>query len=167
VVGVGVAPNTAWLEGSGLTIRDGVVCDATCLAAPGVVAAGDVARWPHPVHGEVRIEHWDNAQEQGEHAARTLLADLAGGRGEPFGPVPWFWSDQYDRKVQVAGRASADCDVEVVAGAVADRRFVALYGRDDRLVAVFGMNMPAKVMKWRQHLLDPTPWQEALALREA
>jgi NADPH-dependent 2,4-dienoyl-CoA reductase/sulfur reductase-like enzyme len=166
VVGVGVSPTTGWLDGSGLTVADGVVCDATCLAAPGVVAAGDVARWPHPVHGELRIEHWDNAQEQGEHAARTLLADIAGGRGAPFAPVPWFWSDQYDRKLQVAGRAGADCEVAVVAGSVADRKFVALYGRGDRLVAVLGMNMPAKVMRWRQHLVDATPWQEALDLRE-
>jgi NADPH-dependent 2,4-dienoyl-CoA reductase/sulfur reductase-like enzyme len=166
VVGVGVTPNTGWLEGSGLTVGDGVVCDATCLAAPGVVAAGDVARWPHPVHGEIRIEHWDNAQEQGEHAARTLLADLTGGRGEPFSPIPWFWSDQYDRKVQVAGRPSADGEVEVVAGSVADRRFVAIYGLDDRVVAVLGMNMPAKVMHWRQHLVDSTPWHDALARRE-
>jgi NADPH-dependent 2,4-dienoyl-CoA reductase/sulfur reductase-like enzyme len=164
VIGIGVAPNTGWLVGSGLNVGDGVVCDATCLAAPGVVAAGDVARWPHPVHGDVRIEHWDNAQDQGGHAARTLLADLAGGAGEPYSPVPWFWSDQYDRKLQVAGRAGADCEVEVVAGSVADRRFVALYGRGDQLVAVLGMNMPARVMRWRQHLTDGTTWQEALAL---
>jgi NADPH-dependent 2,4-dienoyl-CoA reductase/sulfur reductase-like enzyme len=164
VVGIGVTPNTGWLDGSGLTVGDGVVCDATCLAAPGVVAAGDVARWPHPVHGDVRIEHWDNAQEQGPHAARTLLAGLAGGVGEPFAPVPWFWSDQYDRKLQVAGRTGADCDVDVVAGSVADRRFVALYGRGDQLVAVLGMNMPAKVMRWRQHLTDGTTWTEARAL---
>jgi NADPH-dependent 2,4-dienoyl-CoA reductase/sulfur reductase-like enzyme len=167
VVGIGVVPNSGWLAGSGLTIGDGVVCDATCLAAPGVVAAGDIARWPHPLHGEVRIEHWDNAQDQGGHAARTLLADLAGGAGEPYAPVPWFWSDQYDRKLQVAGRTGADCDVEVVAGSVTDRRFVALYGRGDQLVAVLGMNMPAKVMRWRQHLTDGTTWEQALTLARA
>lgn len=166
VVGVGVSPNVGWLDGSGLEVADGVVCDATCLAEPGIVAAGDVARWPHPEYGEVRLEHWDNAQEQGAHAARTLLENLSGGTGTPFEPVPWFWSDQYDRKVQVAGRAGADCDVEVVAGTVADRKFVALYGRDDRVVAVLGMNMPAKVMRWRQHLIDRTPWSAALADRD-
>ena len=167
VVGVGVAPNTAWLEGSTLTLDDGVVCDATCLAAPGIVAAGDVARWPHPDYGNVRIEHWDNAQEQGAHAARTLLTDLAGGAGEVFAPVPWFWSDQYDRKVQVAGRSGSDCDVEVVAGSIEDRRFVALYGKAGRVVAVLGMNWPAKVMRWRQQLLDGISWTDALAAREA
>jgi NADPH-dependent 2,4-dienoyl-CoA reductase/sulfur reductase-like enzyme len=62
VVGIGVAPETAWLEGSGLTLDDGVVCDALCAAAPDVVAAGDVARWPNPLFGEtMRIEHWTNA----------------------------------------------------------------------------------------------------------
>src|SRR5207237_9528455 len=73
VVGVGVSPNTAWLESSGLTLRDGVVCDATCLAAPGVVAAGDVARWHNELFDtDMRVEHWPNAAEQRMAAARTL-----------------------------------------------------------------------------------------------
>ena len=162
VVGVGVSPNTGWLDGSGLEITDGVVCDATCLAAPGVVAAGDVARWPHPTHGEIRTEHWENAIEQGEHAARTLLADLAGGTGDAYAPIPWFWSDQYDRKVQVAGRTGSDCDVEVVLGSVDERKFVALYGKEGRLVAVLGMSMPAKVMRWRDDVAAQIPWADAL-----
>jgi NADPH-dependent 2,4-dienoyl-CoA reductase/sulfur reductase-like enzyme len=164
VVGIGVVPSTGWLEGSGLTVTDGVVCDATCLAAPGVVAAGDVARWPHPTLGELRIEHWDNAQDQGAHAARTLLADLAGGTGEPYAPIPWFWSDQYDRKIQVAGRTGSEHEVEVVLGSVEERKFVALYGKDGHLTAALGMNMPAKVMRWRQHVADGLPWADALAL---
>ena len=165
VVGIGVAPNTDWLQDSGLTIDNGVVCDETCLAAPGVVAAGDVARWPNARFGEVmRVEHWDNAIEMGAHAARTLLADLAGARGEPFAPVPWFWSDQYDRKIQLAGRSGADDTVEVVSGSVEERRFVALYGRGGRLVGVLGMNQPAKVMRWRALIEEGWPWDEALAL---
>jgi hypothetical protein len=152
VVGIGVAPETGWLHGSGLTLEDGVVCDATCAAAPGVVAAGDVARWPHPRYGTIRVEHWDNAIEQGEHAARTLLAHLAGGEGEPFAPVPWFWSDQFDRKLQVAGRAMAGSVVEVVDGSVDDRRFAATYTLDGEVVAVLGMNMPAAIARWRNEL---------------
>nr|MBA2281442.1 FAD-dependent oxidoreductase [Acidimicrobiia bacterium] len=171
LVGIGVTPNTAWLEGSGLDLGDGVVCDETCLAGPGVVAAGDVARWPHPQFGggdPIRIEQCDNAQVQGAHAARTLLADLAGGRGQPFAPVPWFWSDQYDRKIQVVGRTSADCDVEVVAGSIEARKFVALYGCGGRLVAALGMNMPAQVVRWRQVLVDGgVPWADALAVAAA
>ena len=78
VIGIGVIPNTEWLEGSGLAIDNGVVCDATMLAAPGITAAGDVARWPNGRFDEVmRIEHWDNAIEQGIHAAERLLVDDA------------------------------------------------------------------------------------------
>ncbi len=104
VVGVGVGPVTDWLEGSGLQIDNGVVCDETLLAAPGVVAAGDVTRWPNPLFdGELmRLEHWTNAAEQGVAAARRLLYG-DGAAPEPFAPVPFVWSDQYDRKIQTVG----------------------------------------------------------------
>lgn len=166
VVGIGVTPNTDWLEGSGLTLDNGVVCDETCLAAPGVVAAGDVARWPNVTFDEVmRVEHWDNAIAMGAHAARTLLAGPEG--AEAFAPVPWFWSDQYDRKVQLAGRAGADDDVEVVSGSVEERRFVAFYGRAGRVVGVLGMNQPAKVARWRSLVEQRTAWDDALAIAGA
>ena len=88
VVGIGVVPNTGWLEGSGLTLDDGVVCDATTLAAPGVVAAGDVARWPSRRFGELmRVEHWDNAIAMGAHAARRLLAGRRRARRRPGHPA--------------------------------------------------------------------------------
>ncbi len=163
VVGIGVSPNTEWLEGSGLTLDNGIVCDATCLAAPGVVAAGDVARWPNERFDEVmRVEHWDNAIEMGEHAARTLLGDAT-----PYTPVPWFWSDQYDRKIQLAGLASPDDIVEVVSGRLEDRRFVAFYGRAGRIVGVLGMNQPAKVMRWRSLVETGASWSDALAVAAA
>ncbi len=158
VVGVGVAPNTDWLDGSGLTVDNGVVCDETCLAAPGIVAAGDVARWPNARFAEtMRVEHWENAQEQGAHAARTLL-----GEREPYQPVPWFWSDQYDRKIQLAGRSGPGDDVVVIDGSTDDRRFAALYGRAGRLVGVLGMNRPAVVVRWRQAILEGMSWDAAL-----
>ncbi len=162
VVGIGVVPNTAWLEGSGLVLDDGVVCDETTLAAPGVVAAGDVARWPNPLFGEVmRVEHWEHAIDMGAHAARRLLA--GDGPGEPYGPVPWFWSDQYDRKLQLAGRVRPDDELVVVAGSFAERRFAALYGREGRVVGAVAMNMPARVVRYRQAIAAGLRWDDALA----
>jgi NADPH-dependent 2,4-dienoyl-CoA reductase/sulfur reductase-like enzyme len=159
LVGVGVAPTTEWLANSGLTIDNGVVCDETCLAAPDVVAAGDIARWPNRRFGEVmRVEHWENAQDQGAHAARRLLGDMA-----PYEPVPWFWSDQYDRKIQLAGRSGADDEVQIVDGSIDERRFVALYGRAGRVVGVLGMNRPRPVMEYRQLIADSASWDDALA----
>ncbi|HEY2997949.1 MAG TPA: FAD-dependent oxidoreductase [Acidimicrobiales bacterium] len=169
VVGIGVSPVTGWLEGSGLALDDGVVCDATTLAAPGVVAAGDVARWPSHRFGELmRVEHWDNAVTMGAHAGRRLLEELAGGAGpgapvEPYDPVPWFWSDQYDRKIQLAGRSSAADEVRVVDGDPAERRFVALYRRGDRITGVLSMNRPRVLMAYRSLVERGASWDEALA----
>jgi NADPH-dependent 2,4-dienoyl-CoA reductase/sulfur reductase-like enzyme len=162
VVGVGVAPNTAWLEDSGLTIDNGVVCDETCLAAPGIVAAGDLARWPNPLFdGEtMRLEHWTNASEMGVAAARRLLA---GDTGEPFAPVPFFWSDQYDVKIQFVGRSDAEDDLEVVHGSVAERRFVALYGRNGRLVGALGFSRPRQLMQYRRMIAERATLADALA----
>ena len=130
VVGIGVAPATTWLEGSGLELRDGVVCDATLAAGPpGVFAAGDLCRWPNELFGEeMRVEHWTNAAEQGAHAARNLLAAMAGDAGQPYAPVPFFWSDQYGQRIQFLGRAGPEDEVRIVSGSVEERAFVALYG---------------------------------------
>ena len=162
IVGVGVVPNTAWLEGSGLTIDNGVVCDESCLAAPGVTAAGDVARWPNQRFDEVaRVEHWDHAIEMGAHAARRLLQTDA--EATPFTPVPFFWSDQYDRKIQLAGRPRPDDEVHIVTGSMADRRFAAMYGRAGKLVAVLGFNRPRHVAQYRQLIVDGSSLVDALA----
>jgi 3-phenylpropionate/trans-cinnamate dioxygenase ferredoxin reductase subunit len=163
VVGIGVVPATGWLEGSGLALADGIVCDATCLAGPGIVAAGDVARWPNPLFdGELmRVEHWTNATEQGVHAAHRLLE--GGGAGTPFAPVPFVWSDQYDVKIQVVGRVTADADVRVTHGAIEDRRFVAVYGRGERLVGALGFGMPRQVMRYRRMIAERASWAEALS----
>lgn len=169
VVGIGVAPATTWLESSGLTLRDGVVCGATLnVGFPGVYAAGDVARWPNELFGEeMRIEHWTNAAEQGAAAASNLLSVAAGGAGVSYAPVPFFWSDQYDARIQFLGRASADDDVVVVHGSLASRRFVALYGRGGRLRGALGVNEPRRVMPYRKLLASGAPWEEALVHAEA
>ncbi|MEM9561868.1 MAG: FAD-dependent oxidoreductase [Actinomycetota bacterium] len=151
VVGIGVVPNTGWLDGSGLTVDDGVITDATTLAAPNVVAAGDVARWPNQrFDGRLmRVEQWDNAIDMGGHAARRLLVELDGGEPEPFQPVPWFWSDQYDRKMQLAGLVGRTS--EIVQGTIAEGRFVQLYADDeDRFCGALCWNRPRQAIQARQ-----------------
>ncbi|WP_040492647.1 NAD(P)/FAD-dependent oxidoreductase [Ilumatobacter nonamiensis] len=170
VVGIGVVPNTAWLDGSGLEIRDGVVCDETLNARradgelrPGVYAAGDVLRWPNALFGEeMRVEHWTNAAEQGAAAAKNLLAVSRGEEPVPYAPVPFFWSDQFDVRVQFLGRASADDEVVVATGAVEDDKFLALYRNGDRLHGALGVNAPRWVMKMRGTLAAGASWDEAL-----
>ena len=159
----GATLDTDLMEGSGLILDDGVVCDATCLAADRVVAAGDVARWPNPRYeGLMRVEHWDNAVQQGVHAARRLLQTEQ--EATPFAPVPWFWSDQYDRKVQLAGRTHPDDDVQVAVGSTVEHRFAAFYGREGRFTAVLGMNRPRYVMQAKALLEQDASWDEAQAL---
>jgi len=162
VVGIGVVPTTAWLEGSGLEVHDGVVASETLHAAEDVVVAGDVARWLDRTLGEhLRIEHWTNAAEQGRAAGRNLLAGPSA--SAPYTPVPYFWSDQYDVKIQVIGHPRPDDDVVVVDGAVQDRRFVALYGRAGRLTAALGFSRPRQLMGYRPLLEAGASFDEALA----
>ena len=163
VVGVGVAPETAWLEGSGLRLDNGVVCDETCLAAPGVVAAGDVARWPNPRFGGelMRVEHWTNATEQGVAAAQRLLAGESG--GVPYAPVPFVWSDQYDVKIQVVGHVRGDDEVAVAHGTLDERRFVALFGRTGRLTGALGFGRPRQLMQYRRMVADGAAFADAVA----
>ena len=163
VVGVGVVPETGWLESSGLRLDNGVVCDATCAtSAPGVVAAGDIARWPNSLFGEtMRVEHWSNAVEQGAAAAQRLLAGP--GEAVDFAPVPYFWSDQYDTKIQFLGRCCPTDEVRVVDGSLEERRFVALFGRDGRLVGALAFSRPRLLMAYRKLLAAKTSFDDALA----
>jgi 3-phenylpropionate/trans-cinnamate dioxygenase ferredoxin reductase subunit len=78
--------------------------------------------------------------------------------------VPWFWSDQYDRKIQLAGRSRPDDEVRIVDGSLDERRFVAIFGRAGRIVGVLGMNRPRPVMQYRQLIADGASWDAALAL---
>jgi NADPH-dependent 2,4-dienoyl-CoA reductase/sulfur reductase-like enzyme len=166
VVGIGVSPTTGWLEGSGLELRDGVVCTESLRAAPGIYAAGDCARWVNNLFGdageEMRVEHWTNAAEQGSAAAKNLLAEIAGEEPTPYAPVPFFWSDQFDSRIQFVGRAHGDDEVRVVAGDV-DGNFMAMYGHNGRLRGVLGVNMPKPVMRMRKLLAERASWDDAVA----
>ncbi len=166
VVGIGVVPETRWLESSGLALDDGLVCDETLAAAPGIVAAGDVARWPNPLFGEsMRVEHWTNAVEQGEAAAERLLAQT--GDAKPFAPVPFVWSDQYDLKIQAAGLTKPDDEIHIAHGSLADRRFVALYGRKGRLVGALALNRVRFLMGYRRMIREEASWDDARAKADA
>lgn len=158
VVGIGVVPNTAWLEDSGLELRDGIVCDQHCQAGPNVWAVGDVARWFNPLfEEEMRIEHWTNAVEQ----AMAVAANITG-TPTPFAPVPYVWSDQYDSKIQIVGRPGPGDEVEVPIGAFDDRRFVALTHRDGRLTGAVGLDEPRKLMRFKRLLISRPSYDEAL-----
>jgi len=165
VVGIGVSPATEWLEGSGLELRDGIVCDQSLRAAPGIYAAGDCARWVNRLFGdsgeEMRVEHWTNAAEQGATAARNLLAERAGEPAEPYAPVPFFWSDQFDSRIQFVGRAHGDDEVSVILGDV-DSKFVAMYGHGGRLRGVLGVGMPKPVMRMRKLISERASWADAV-----
>lgn len=174
VVGVGVTPATGWLEGSGVELRDGIVCDENLrvrLAADAdptastatLFAAGDVVRWPNLLLGhEMRVEHWTNAAEQGAHAASNLLAVANGEELTPYAAVPFFWSDQFDHRIQFLGHAMPGDEVRVVAGSIEEGKFVALYGADGRLHGALGVNAPRWLMPIRKLLLASTPWDEAV-----
>jgi 3-phenylpropionate/trans-cinnamate dioxygenase ferredoxin reductase subunit len=120
VVGVGTEPAVDFMAGTGLDQPGGIPVGATLeTTLPGVFAAGDVARHDHPVFGPIRVEHFDNALKMGEAVARNML-----GAGQVFDDPHWFWSDQYDVQVQMAGFAPT-WDRMVVRGSLEERSFCA------------------------------------------
>ena len=171
IVGIGVRPNVGWLEDSGLTIGDGVICDQFCRAAPGVFAAGDVARWPNELfmhfrYGEpqrtMRIEHWINAVEQGMAAARNLLLESRGERLEAFVPVPYFWSDQHGLSIMAAGITSPRDDFHLVHGTLESNRFAAIYGLRGYLTGVVAVGWPRMLRRYQAMIRKQASWEEAL-----
>jgi NADPH-dependent 2,4-dienoyl-CoA reductase/sulfur reductase-like enzyme len=144
---------TDWLAGSGLSLTDGVECDSRCRAAEGIYAVGDVARWHHLGRAAaVRLENRTNATEQAAAVAANLL-----GADRPYTPTPYFWTDQFDARIQVHGALSVDADVSVVEGALDDRRFVVRYERAGVVTGVLGWNMPKQTRLRRQDVLDALP----------
>lgn len=163
IVGIGASPAVGWLEGSGLTLDNGIVCDETLFTGvQGVYAAGDVANWMNPTLGRrQRLEHWTSAAEQGAAAARNALnpADA-----KPYGTVPYFWSDWYDSRIQFVGSPDAD-EVVVVEGDVdVDRRWVALYRQGDQIVGALTLNGQSEIMKYRGLIMKQAVWADALEL---
>jgi 3-phenylpropionate/trans-cinnamate dioxygenase ferredoxin reductase subunit len=136
VAGMGVEPDLSSIAGSGVATDNGIVVDEYCRTnIDGIFAAGDVANHFHPLHGRrMRVEHWQNALQQGAAAARSML-----GKMQPYEPVHWFWSDQYDMNLQYAGVHQAS-DRLVVRGRLKDRNFLAFYTNEGRVNAIFALN---------------------------
>jgi NADPH-dependent 2,4-dienoyl-CoA reductase/sulfur reductase-like enzyme len=157
LAGIGAAPATEWLRGSGLAVSDGIVCDPTLrTSAPGVVAAGDVARWYNPLFDqEMRVEQWMNAVEQGRHAALSLL-----GATDAYAPVPYLWSDQFDAKMRFVGTAQAAHQVHV------EQRgpdsMVALFGRGGVLVGALCVNATRELPIHRKAIAERAAWDDVV-----
>ena len=115
----------------------------------------------------MRVEHWENAIDQGAHAGRRLLAEIDAERWGPpeeFSSVPWFWSDQYGTKIQMVGRAGEGDEAIVVEGALDEERFVVLFRRGDRCTAALGLNRPRHVMQVRMAMADSLVWNDIAGL---
>jgi NADPH-dependent 2,4-dienoyl-CoA reductase/sulfur reductase-like enzyme len=157
VVGIGSRPATEWLTGSGIEVDNGVVCDvAGRTSAPNVWALGDVASWRDRAGHQVRVEHWSNVAEQ----ARVLVPAMLGRDSRSSVVVPYFWSDQYDVKIQCLGEPQTTDTVHLVADD--GRGFLAYYERDGVVVGVVGAGMPAEVMKTRAKIAAGAPISEVL-----
>ncbi|MET7339479.1 FAD-dependent oxidoreductase [Nonomuraea sp. NPDC005650] len=159
LLAIGSVPNTEWLSDSGLTVHDGLVCDEYCAAAPGVYGVGDVARWHNPLFGtDLRIEHRTNAAEQGMAVARAIL-----GEPRPFAPVPYFWSDQYDVKIQAYGHLRDHDEALVLDRDLAARQLLVAYRTGDRLTGVLAVGKSPKLLRaWRALIAARTPWAAAV-----
>ncbi len=146
VVGVGVIPETALVEGTDIEVNNGIVVNEYCeTSVPDVYAAGDVANFPNPILGQrVRLEHWQNAQNQGIAAAKNMM-----GIKEVFSEVPWFWSDQYDLNMQLIGHPH-HWDKLVFRGSVPDRQFTAFFVKDGKMQAALAVNRPMDIRPCRE-----------------
>ena len=135
VVGVGISPNSELLEMAGAATQNGVLVDELCrTSVPDVYAAGDLTNHQHPVFGRLRVEHWNNAFNQGRAAALSMM-----GKGRPYDYIHSFWSDQYDQSIEYVGFAEK-WDEVVFRGKPESRQFLAFYLQDGALRAVFGLN---------------------------
>ena len=155
VVGIGVhARDPMARRAAGSPSTTGSLCDETGLAAPGVVAAGDVARWPNPLFdGEVmRLEHWTNATEQGVHAAKRLLAGEHGANRSRRCRSSGRTSTTARSRPSGSSPATPTCTSRT--GRSTTAQFVALFGRDDRIVGALGFNRPRQVMQYRKLIAE-------------
>lgn len=146
VVGVGVRPNVDLARQAGLAVDNGIVVNEFCeTSARGIYAAGDVANWLHPDIGErLRVEHYDNAAMHGAAAARSML-----GQADPYAPLPYVWSDQYDVNLQYVGFPTEWHDI-VVRGDTATPEVTVFFMRDGHVHAAATINRPKELRSARR-----------------
>ncbi|WP_238007007.1 FAD/NAD(P)-binding oxidoreductase [Dactylosporangium sp. AC04546] len=149
LVAVGAAPCVDWLHDTGIDVSDGVLCDEYSRVRERVWAVGDIARWHHRGYDElIRIEHRTNAIEQGQHVAAGIHGEL-----RPYRPLPFFWTDHYDVRLQMAGRytpAAVETHVDVPGR---DDAFLKLFHAGGDLRAVLAWNAPKQLVPYRRELL--------------
>ena len=165
LVAIGVTPSTDWLQASGLLVQDGLVCGADCRSvdAADVFGVGDAARWFHAGHEEaVRVEHWTNAAEQAGCVAHNIVHP-----DDPreHRPTEFVWSDQYDWRIQIAGRPGRCDRHELIGDAETELpRFVALYRSGDaRIAGAVAVNWPRALIAARRDIARGVPFDETLA----
>lgn len=150
VIGVGIQPNTELATAAALEVDNGIVVDDHCMTSdPDIFAVGDCTSHPNAIYGrQLRLESVHNALEQAKTAAANICgADVA------YSQVPWFWSDQYDLKLQIAGLSDGYDDV-VIRGKPAERAFSCLYLREGRLIAVDAINAPRDFVQSKALIAD-------------
>ena len=152
LVGIGVVPNSEIAEAVGLKCGDGIYVDKTCTTEdPAIFAAGDCTRH-HGRNGDlIRLESVQNAIDQAKHAALAMV-----GKPTPYDEVPWFWSDQYDLKLQIAGLAKPG-DRIVLRGDPAARKFAVFHLRDGAVAAVEAVNAAPEYLIGRKLIADGAP----------
>lgn len=150
VASIGAVPNIEWLEGSGLRLENGVVCDETLAAAPGIWAVGDCARWHNPRYDRLeRVEHWTTAVKHAQHVAEAISSGNAGSVAD----VPYVWSDQFDWRIQTVGQVAADTIHYITDNAA----HVVLSTAEGRVTGVTTINAQAICLRARQLLQDRDP----------
>jgi NADPH-dependent 2,4-dienoyl-CoA reductase/sulfur reductase-like enzyme len=142
VVGIGVRPNTSLAETAGIATDDGVLVNEFLETnIPGIFAAGDIARWPDPRAGRIRVEHWVVAERQGQTAARNIL-----GAREPFVAPPFFWSNHFDVAIRYVGHGSRD-DRAVVSGDLKAKNASVIFRARDKLTAIASVGRDLENLK--------------------
>lgn len=154
VVGVGIVPNVELAEAAGLEVENGIVVDELCRTAdPDIVAAGDCTNHPNAIYDtRLRLESVPNASEQGKTSAATIC-----GKEKPYNALPWFWSDQYDLKLQIAGLSQGYDQVIIRGDREGSRSFVAFYLKESKLIAADCMNRPQEFMVCKRLIAEGTP----------